>query len=540
MSNRSERDRLLIENVRHRRSVSITQPSPETRPKMAHSHQIRSRRRARRQHDGAKVEDIVERVPKDKGGTVLSIVYVTATPTFSGSIAGYTTITDTPQQTGGSSGGDQQITPEEGTQQQTTQQQQQQQQQQQSSQQTTTQPPQSTQSTQPTPSAQSAPPIQSSQSVTQAQSTSPLAQQVATTSLGQDTQQTQTPSSADSFVTTSTLDEISSQLTSITASESSIISSSALGPLGVATASTTLLSSFSSSTKASLSTFSGAEATASAPNQAASMSIATGGMSGGAKVGVAIAILLAVLAVAAGVLYFYWKKKKEVEDDQAADHEKAPFDAMRPTMASDRPSEKMAAANPASAALALGPGASRHITAQTDGQSPWERRAYGPKKVNDPFRDPNNPFDDQARAASSPRSLTTSDAGSGAADAMVARRPSTAVGKGAAGLAARAVNAAGTVSKMDPMSRGLSNETGSPGGKPAAASGVPGTVAAAVAIGTATTVGGSAPSTASKNNVHRVQLAFTPSMDDELELEAGQLVRILHEYDDGWVGHDES
>ena len=36
-------------------------------------------------------------------------------------------------------------------------------------------------------------------------------------------------------------------------------------------------------------------------------------------------------------------------------------------------------------------------------------------------------------------------------------------------------------------------------------------------------------------NVHRIQLDFKPSMEDELELKAGQLVRLLHEYDDGWV-----
>lgn len=35
--------------------------------------------------------------------------------------------------------------------------------------------------------------------------------------------------------------------------------------------------------------------------------------------------------------------------------------------------------------------------------------------------------------------------------------------------------------------------------------------------------------------VHRVQMDFKPSMSDELELRVGQLVRILHEYDDGWV-----
>ncbi|KAI5802578.1 hypothetical protein FPQ18DRAFT_300704 [Pyronema domesticum] len=35
--------------------------------------------------------------------------------------------------------------------------------------------------------------------------------------------------------------------------------------------------------------------------------------------------------------------------------------------------------------------------------------------------------------------------------------------------------------------------------------------------------------------VHRVQMDFTPSMGDELGLRAGQLVRVLHEYDDGWA-----
>ena len=38
-----------------------------------------------------------------------------------------------------------------------------------------------------------------------------------------------------------------------------------------------------------------------------------------------------------------------------------------------------------------------------------------------------------------------------------------------------------------------------------------------------------------QNNVHRVHMDFKPSMDDELELRAGSLVRMLHEYDDGWV-----
>lgn len=37
------------------------------------------------------------------------------------------------------------------------------------------------------------------------------------------------------------------------------------------------------------------------------------------------------------------------------------------------------------------------------------------------------------------------------------------------------------------------------------------------------------------NNVYRIQDNYKPSMDDELSLCTGQLVRLLHEYDDGWV-----
>lgn len=48
----------------------------------------------------------------------------------------------------------------------------------------------------------------------------------------------------------------------------------------------------------------------------------------------------------------------------------------------------------------------------------------------------------------------------------------------------------------------------------------------------AVAAGGAPPA---PNNVHRVQLDFKPSMNDELELHAGQLVRMLHEYDDGWA-----
>lgn len=63
-----------------------------------------------------------------------------------------------------------------------------------------------------------------------------------------------------------------------------------------------------------------------------------------------------------------------------------------------------------------------------------------------------------------------------------------------------------------------------------------GSAGAAVAPGSAQVATAAAvPVAAGPNNVHRVQLEFKPSMEDELELKSGQLVRMLHEYDDGWV-----
>ncbi|CZR62121.1 uncharacterized protein PAC_12018 [Phialocephala subalpina] len=52
---------------------------------------------------------------------------------------------------------------------------------------------------------------------------------------------------------------------------------------------------------------------------------------------------------------------------------------------------------------------------------------------------------------------------------------------------------------------------------------------------TATSVAIAAAGGPANSAVHRVQLDFVPSMADELELKAGQLIRVLHEFDDGWA-----
>ncbi|KAK8242468.1 hypothetical protein IWZ00DRAFT_377454 [Phyllosticta capitalensis] len=45
---------------------------------------------------------------------------------------------------------------------------------------------------------------------------------------------------------------------------------------------------------------------------------------------------------------------------------------------------------------------------------------------------------------------------------------------------------------------------------------------------------GAPPSTPDSDRIHRVQLDFMPSMADELEVKVGELVRLIHAYDDGW------
>lgn len=47
-------------------------------------------------------------------------------------------------------------------------------------------------------------------------------------------------------------------------------------------------------------------------------------------------------------------------------------------------------------------------------------------------------------------------------------------------------------------------------------------------------VNGAGRSPSSTDAVHRVQIDFHPSMEDEIELAAGDLVRLLNAYDDGW------
>lgn len=185
------------------------------------------------------------------------------------------------------------------------------------------------------------------------------------------------------------------------------------------------------------------------------------------------------------------------------------------------------------------------------GGSPWERRSnHSPSSsLSNPFSDPINPFGDAIRAQSpvpaplnvrtpSPQdtipTITTTPAEPSAAEVATAAAVGAVAGATVAGVAASSSKRnyapkplnleQGERSSQSP--RKVENPMHSPSSDASGASG-------SISSGTATAIAaGAGPG---QSNVHRVQLDFKPSMDDELELRAGQLVRLLHEYDDGWV-----
>ncbi|KAI0012986.1 hypothetical protein F4779DRAFT_510840 [Xylariaceae sp. FL0662B] len=315
----------------------------------------------------------------------------------------------------------------------------------------------------------------------------------------------------------------------------------------------------------------GTSGSASADNAAASASPTAASSeadtSTGAKAGIAIGVLGGVLVVGLLIYFLFSRRKKQIERQRAADDEKfngpiggrpesfnttrtsatAPQLSLRPVTQfmptfSERRSSK-------GAAMALAaPADPTSASQQNSSRSPWERpgtsHGNGPENPfsNDAARaytptgnesaahhnKPNNPFD-------APENVV----GAAQATTPAANHPevevASAAGAGAlAGGAAGAALARKASTRKDvpqPLDLTLPGTPPSPAGTEFSIHSIapgqsPGPSKSAAAIAEA---GGPTSST-----VHRVTTEFKPSLDDELELRAGQLVRLLHEYDDGW------
>lgn len=277
------------------------------------------------------------------------------------------------------------------------------------------------------------------------------------------------------------------------------------------------------------------------------------GMSGGAKAGIAIGVILGIGVIAA-LVFFLIRKKKRNQEPEEIQHEKEGFPLppppppMKPSTPSTPPQLSVRPVTQfapdlssnggfklatAVAAGGLGAGAvgaavaSRNLT----GNSPPPTPPMSSSSNQNPFSDPVNPF--------SPEQASPSASGAGPSEAAFA---ATAAG------AAVAAGVASHESNKEQSSRPGSQESGvampantSPNRVSADGESVSSEVmalAGGAAVGAA--VGGAAAAAAAggapgPNNVHRVQMDFNPSAEDELELRSGALVRMLHEYDDGWV-----
>jgi hypothetical protein len=320
------------------------------------------------------------------------------------------------------------------------------------------------------------------------------------------------------------------------------------------------------------------------------------GMSGGAKAGLALGILVGVAALLAGILFIYRGKKNamaaEKDNEKIGMHDApAPLPPQVPTGAAAAPSirtnrtmstaprlslrpvtqfdpafneQSKSGGNLLSVAAAAAPAAASHEKRPT---SAWERRGAANAPEANPFNDPQTPSNNQSPANPFGNSAAVDAAHAKIPDSppqaspMHSATPSTDLDARVAPASAPAVAAPNVqpIAVATAMSSVPTSEKDFPAppsvsadsnvvvpASPAWTEDVPsspamgspviaGTAGAAGFAGAAGAAGRPNGPPGGPNNVHRVQLDFKPSMADELELKAGSLVRMLHEYDDGWV-----
>lgn len=334
-------------------------------------------------------------------------------------------------------------------------------------------------------------------------------------------------------------------------------------------------------TSSAASSFEAQSASTSSPTAApVTEKSSSGGMSGGAKAGLAIGILLAI-GVLAGLIFFCVRRRRTRRNEAygKASDEKAAFgsenaaaglarSASVQTSATSRTAPRLSlrpvtqflpdlAAQRKSGGnlLVVAGGPARH-NVSTSGAADVEKAAAGNQLHN-----PANPFGNHAAIS---EKAPVDNGSNGLANpfgnhAEVSRqltnvgpepdvvppaplriRTPTPDGKRAAEAGALTGGAAGAIAaqRQDaPKPLNLSpNRAASPAMSNHLDGGMPSPAGTEFSMTPASP--GSFPPGQPPSNVHRIQLDFKPSMDDELSLRAGQLVRLLHEYDDGWVSDD--
>ncbi|KAG9235157.1 hypothetical protein BJ875DRAFT_281306 [Amylocarpus encephaloides] len=433
--------------------------------------------------------------PAPVPATLVSVVYVTATPTFDGPIGGYTTV--------GVAAESEDATPV-----------------------TSASSPAKT--TSPAAIAPVATPKSSSAAVVEQSSSSAAVAKSSKSSSGIDT---------DTVSSSATRQSSSSSLpTAITAPSTTLATS-----LAVLAATSSL----------SISTPSLSQTASAATSTSSVEASSDEGIGAGAKAGIAIGVLMLVGAILTIVLYCFKKRKnaqrqavadREKHEDPFADHQRAASIRTNNTSATSATAPRLSL-RPVTQFL---PNLSEKRQSQgnvlmTGHAVPMSEKPL-PMSRPDTAQSNNaaNPFGNHAETidsanANGPTVMTSPVMASPIVDPSNAPYSPPIVGGVIAGTAPVLKRAASKrengpkaldFTKAGPF-MGPPSPAGTEFSETAESTSTPTKTPTSVAIAAA---GGPANSV-----VHRVQLDFKPSMDDELELRAGQLIRVLHEYDDGWA-----
>ena len=247
------------------------------------------------------------------------------------------------------------------------------------------------------------------------------------------------------------------------------------------------------------------------------------GLSGGAKAGITIAVIVGIAAVVLGLVgFFYWRRKLQGNESYGRmENEKNPF------------ADSAATAVPARATtpprLSLAPMSQFHAEPRPVTPIAAATPSHGPdlEKAQVKVVHPINPFEQPAELPSSAQEIP----------APLRIKTPTSEGLGIVSATAVGVSgASANIAQRHNAPKALDFTRAMPAASlPQMDNAMPSPAGTDFSMTSAT------PSAAARApaplNVHRIQLDFKPSMDDELELKAGQLVRLLHEYDDGWVSY---
>ncbi|KAF4633885.1 hypothetical protein G7Y89_g4231 [Cudoniella acicularis] len=296
-------------------------------------------------------------------------------------------------------------------------------------------------------------------------------------------------------------------------------------------AATSALSTASTTPTLALTTTAAAAASATSTPQTTS----DGGMSTAGKAGLAIGILLLVGAILSMVLYCF-RRRKEAQQQPIPDHEKQQQDPFSEGLARQDSTHSVQSAH-SSRSTATAPRLSLRPVTQFIPNF-MEKRISRGNQLMLAVAAASNEKGIQMERPMTPSDNVANPFGNHAEPADAAKDPSPVATpveeEDGAGLA-RVMRGA---SKRDNGPKPLDFTKGGPLLGPPSPAGTEFS-ATSDSVSTPTPTNTSAAIAAAggpaNSAVHRVQLDFKPSMDDELELRAGQLIRLLHEYDDGWV-----